>query len=382
MTLEKCVKTLLVKEPFYGLFLLGLNRYFTDKVSTAAVIINGINCELIINKTFWDGLSDEEQIGVLIHEISHILFNHLFMGKEFANKSRFNIAADCTVNENISVLQKEPYIWPARFNLPNHKGTKFYYENLPDSEDDQSDSGNQNPNFKFGNNQQTLDDHSSWKDIENLPEAEKTLIKNQIDSLAKQTAEQVIKQCGKIPGEFKSYIDGLFEIKPQIFNWKSYFRRVVGNTITSDIKLTKMRPSRRFSDARGVMMKRKPHILVGVDTSGSIADSELLDFFSEIQHLWKSGVKVTIAEVDTKINKIYEYNGCFSGEINGRGGTIFDELWEYFLEHKKDYSTLIMFTDGYVDISNLKAPNVVWVLTSNHYNQEYPGITIKIPKNK
>ena len=43
MTLEKCVKSLLVKEPFYGLFLLGLNRYFTDKVQTAAVGINGIN---------------------------------------------------------------------------------------------------------------------------------------------------------------------------------------------------------------------------------------------------------------------------------------------------------------------------------------------------
>ena len=56
-----------------------------------------------------------------------------------------------------------------------------------------------------------------------------------------------------------------------------------------------MRPSRRFPDSRGVISKRKSSILVGIDTSGSINNEELLDFFSEIYHIWKSGVNVTIA---------------------------------------------------------------------------------------
>ena len=54
---------------------------------------------------------------------------------------------------------------------------------------------------------------------------------------------------------------------------------------------------------------------------------ELLDFFSEIYHIWKSGVDVTIAEIDTRIHKIYQYKGKFDGEINGRGGTNMDELF-------------------------------------------------------
>ena len=141
-----------------------------------------------------------------------------------------------------------------------------------------------------------------------------------------------------------------------------------------------MRPSRRFPDAKGIKMKRKPSVLVGVDTSGSVSNNELLDFFSEINHLWKSGVKVTIAEIDTRINRIYEYKGHFDGEINGRGGTSFEELWAYKDEHKKDFSTLVMFTDGFVDINNLNGRNVVWVLTSNHADQEYPGVVIEIPK--
>ena len=189
-----------------------------------------------------------------------------------------------------------------------------------------------------------------------------------------------MKQCGKIPGQFKEYIDSLFEVKPQIFNWKAYFRRVIGNLITSEIKLTKMRPSRRFPDARGIKMKRKPSVLVGVDTSGSISNDELLDFFSEINHLWKSGVSVTIAEIDTQINRIYEYKGHFDGEINGRGGTMMDDLFIHFLENKNKYSTLVLFTDGYFNINTHNVQNMVWVLTSNYCQQNYPGITIKIPK--
>ena len=46
-----------------------------------------------------------------------------------------------------------------------------------------------------------------------------------------------------------------------------------------------MRPSRRFPDSRGIKFKRKPHVLVGVDTSGSVSNEELEDFFSEIYYL-------------------------------------------------------------------------------------------------
>ena len=43
MDLDRAVKTLLIREPFYGLFLLNLNRYYGDKCDTACVCRNGIN---------------------------------------------------------------------------------------------------------------------------------------------------------------------------------------------------------------------------------------------------------------------------------------------------------------------------------------------------
>ena len=373
MDLDRAVKTLLIREPFYGLFLLNLNRYYGDKCDTACVCRNGINTELCINKKFWDTLSDDEQLAILRHELGHILFKHITSSEYFGDHDKFNIAADCEVNSYIPILQKDPYCYPARWNLENNKGTKFYYENLPDEPDQsQNDSGNSyDPN----------DSHASWKDFQDLSDTEKQLIENQIDYQAKNAVETCQKIIGSIPGELKEYLDSLFKIKPQVFNWKAYFRRVIGNLITSELYLTRMRPSRRFPDSRGVKFKRKPHVLVGVDTSGSISDEELEDFFSEIYYLWKSGVKVTIAQIDTKIEHIEEYNGKFNKEIYGRGGTEFTDLINYYNERKKDFSTLVIFTDGYVSLNLPSFRNGVWIITKNGQHQDYPGTTIYIPNN-
>ena len=373
MDLDRAVKTLLIREPFYGLFLLNLNRYYGDKCDTACVCRNGINTELCVNKKFWDTLSDDEQLAILRHELSHILFKHITSSEYFGNHDKFNIAADCEVNSYIPILQKDPYCYPARWNLENSKGTKFYYENLPDEPDP--------PQGNSGNDYDPNDSHESWKDFQDLSDTEKQLIENQIDYQAKNTAETCKKLIGSVPGELKEYLDSLFKIKPQIFNWKAYFRRVIGNLITSELYLTRMRPSRRFPDSRGVKFKRKPHVLVGVDTSGSVSEEELEDFFSEIYYLWKSGVKVTIAQMDTKIEHIEEYNGKFNKEIYGRGGTEFTDLINYYNERKKDFSTLVIFTDGYVSLNLPPFRNGVWVITKNGQHQDYPGTTIYIPNN-
>ena len=175
MDLDRAVKTLLIREPFYGLFLLNLNRYYGDKCSTACVCRNGINTELCVNKKFWDTLSDDEQLGVLKHELSHILFKHITSSEYFGDHDKFNKAADCEVNSYIPVLQKDPYCYPAHWNLENNKGTKFYYENLPD-EPDQPNDNNEGNNGNSSNNYDPNDSHASWKDFQDLSETEKQLI--------------------------------------------------------------------------------------------------------------------------------------------------------------------------------------------------------------
>ena len=52
MTIAKAVKGLLIKEPFYGLFLLGLNKQFDNSIPTACVHLKGINLEILVNEEY------------------------------------------------------------------------------------------------------------------------------------------------------------------------------------------------------------------------------------------------------------------------------------------------------------------------------------------
>lgn len=364
MELTKACKQLIITDPFYGLFLLNLKKAYSNEVSTLGVGLNNLDCELLVNKEFWDSLSDKTQIACVKHELGHILMHHLTMRESFNDQEKCNIAMDIEINQYLQDLPETCY-FPETFGFPKEKGTKWYYDNLPSVPKEGTDG---------------IGDHSQWQPFEDLSEVEKQLVSQQIDHIAKHTAEQVQKLAGKIPGEFEEYIKGLFQKKPPIYNWKKHFRRVVGNSITSEIQLTRMRPSKRFPDARGIKLKRKPQILVGIDTSGSVSQEDLSDFFTEIQHMYKTGVDITVAECDTKIQKIFKYTGPKEIPIAGRGGTQLHELYSYYKEHK-EFSSMVILTDGCLfDFNFPPMKNVIWIITHDgNKSQRFPGIQINIP---
>lgn len=376
MTIQKALKELLIVSPFYGIFLLSLRKEIVNgnhSVKTAAVGPNGLNFTLYINEDFWKKLSDKEQLAVLSHEVYHLCFFHLTEHFKASNHTLMNIAMDASINQYIQNLPAncvtvESLSKQCGKNLELERGAWYYYNEL-------IDYANKNPEFmnQFNN----IDSHDMWPGDE-MTEAERTLYDNQIKSRLKETAEQVTKQAGKIPGELSSILEAI-KNKPPVFNWKRYFRRLIGNSITSEIQLTRMRPSKRFPDARGIRMKRKPNIMVAVDTSGSISQDDLRDFFSEIHHIWKTGVNVTVVEFDTKIQNIFEYKGQQNIEVHGRGGTDATSAIEYYKQHH-DFSSCIIFTDGY--LSTFKLPicqSLIWVITKDGNKVKYLGQTIFIP---
>jgi predicted metal-dependent peptidase len=86
--LSAIVKTIMLEQPFYGLFLLNVNKEFNERVPTAGVTIQGINYKLIVNPNFWDSLSEKHKQGLILHEALHLIFNHLLMRDEFSNHIR------------------------------------------------------------------------------------------------------------------------------------------------------------------------------------------------------------------------------------------------------------------------------------------------------
>lgn len=225
-----------------------------------------------------------------------------------------------------------------------------------------------------------IDDHTKWpKDMKDISEAERKLYENQIKYKLKETAEEIGKLAGSVPGELGEILKRLKE-KPPVFNWRKYFRRLVSNAITNDIQLTRMRPSKRFPDARGLKFKRKPVILVGVDTSGSIKPKDLQDFFSEIHHIHNAGVQITVIECDTQIQNIFKYEGKQDIKIKGRGGTELSPVISYYKQHS-EFTVCILFTDGFCNTQMDKCQNLVWVVASNgNKSQKFsPGKVVFIP---
>ena len=227
-----------------------------------------------------------------------------------------------------------------------------------------------------------FDDHSTWKDFDDIPEATKQLMQNNINTILKNTAEQVEKMHGTIPGEFTELIEKLRQKKPEVFNWKAYFRRLLGSIYDVNIRSTRRKVSKRFDEAAGIQHKKKVSILVAIDTSGSVSQKELQEFFSEIDYAYKAGAKVTILQCDTRINAIEDYDGKNIPEIKGRGGTDFNPPVDYYVKHKKDYASLIYFTDGEAPLPTKSPQGMVWVISSCGYHQDYPGKTIYIPQQQ
>lgn len=375
MTLEKALKELLIKDPFYGIFMLNLDKQIVSgdhRVKTAAVGLTGLTYTLYINEDFWNKWTDNQQIGLLKHEICHLMFFHLTDTFECDDHQLMNIAQDCEINQLLTDLPEggvtlESVSKACNKPLEPRKGSWYYYKALMEVKD------------KSQTEQlSTIDDHSLWP--QDLSDAEQELLKGQLKAKIKEAAEQVQKMCGSIPGEFAGLLEKI-KNKPAIFNWKKFMRKMIGNTITSEITLTRMRPNKRFPDARGFKMKRKPNIMVAVDTSGSVSDRELQEFFSEIHHIWKTGVDVTVVECDTTIGEVFKYNGKQEIKISGRGGTELHPAIEYYKQHK-EFSSCVMFTDGYCNTTMPSCHNLIWVITSdgNKSGEYYPGKTIFIPK--
>lgn len=380
-SLARASKTLILREPFYGLFLVGLNKVFRNDIPTAGVSKNGIGVQLSINTEFFNSLNDKQRMGLLKHELLHISFGHLVMRDLYANHKLFNIAADLEINQYIDrdalpegglFLDTFPEL-----NLPKKAGTKKYYELL-----EQECKNNPCQSLQSILDQMDGDsqyDHKTWKEFDELTEAEKKLIQKQVEHQIKETADQTKKRCGNIPGELADLIERLTNIEPPKFDWKGYLRRFVGNSTVSYTKKLRRKYNKRYSDNPGLKIKFKNNILVGVDTSGSVSNDELKEFMSELTHMHKTGHKITVAQCDTQINSVEEFNPRKDWEIKGRGGTIFQPVIDLFNKKKGVYTALIYLTDGEAATPEDCPKNTLWVHSSKcRVNEDLPGLKIQL----
>lgn len=399
MEFEKTCMLFSMREPYYGIVLSSMKRIPTEKIDTIGVTRMGNVFALLYNTKFVENLSIEETLTVLKHEMLHIAFNHfsLFDTVPTSQDEQIlrNYATDMEVNSYIKIsnIERLKPIIPDIFGWNKQQGTMWYYTELQkmlskhsqkqpkDSTRDNNNGNsgqtdkdkqssqpqfqtNSNTVFPLNNSSVFMDDHSIWP--KDQTEAEIELTRQMTDELLVYAAEETTKNFGDIPSELTMLIEtAKAKKRPKpVTDWRRYFRRYLGNEFSELIRKTKRRESRRFPDAIGNTHKRKSHILVGIDTSGSISMPEYNEFFEQIKTL-SSCATFQIVECDSKIQYEYTFKKKQNDKVHGGGGTNFKPVIDLFLSQRKNYDALVYFTDGCAIIPKNTPKETLWVISSN-----------------
>jgi predicted metal-dependent peptidase len=426
-SLSKISKDLMLKEPYYGFFLIMLNKVWRSNLPTAGVSKHNINYQLAINEEFWNSLTDMHKMGLLKHELLHIAFGHLTSFSSFSNKELANVAMDMEINQYIerswlpgtdltsdefnqlkeavkaelkeatengatreelkAIANKLPprgvmledY---ADLKLDKKAGCRYYYDQLlrlQDEKDKNGTTGNQAMDDLLDSIEQgDVPDHSTWEEFDGMTDAEKKLIEKQVQKILQDAKEQTVKKRGNVPGEIESLIV-VEEITKPKFDWRGYIRRFTGVSTKVFTKKIRRKENRRYEDNPGLKIKMRQHMLLAIDTSGSVSDTELKEFMNEIHHIYKQGIDITVIQCDTSIRSIEPYKGKNEIKVFGRGGTEFDPVLDYYNANLKKYTSLVYFTDGECYTSVKPKSKVLWVLSEqSHMNEDLPGQVIKL----
>ena len=385
-SLSKISKELMLKEPYYGFFLIMLNKVWRKDLPTAGVSKHNINYQLAINEEFWNGLSNDHKMGLLKHELLHIAFGHLVSFSSFSNKKLANIAMDMEINQYIEAswlpeggINIDDY---TDIQLDRKAGCRYYYDQLlrlQDEKDKNGSTGDQKMDNLLDNIASgDVPDHSTWEEFEDMSEAEKKLIEKQVQKILQDAKEQTVKKRGNVPGEIEGLIV-LDEVTKAKFDWKGYLRRFTGTSTKIFTKKIRRKENYRYEDNPGLKIKMRQHMLLAIDTSGSVSNEELSEFMNEIHHIHKAGVDITIVQCDTSIRSIEPYKGKNDLKVHGRGGTEFDPVLDYYNANIGKYTSLVYFTDGECGYSVKPRGNTLWVLSERSYmNTELPGKVIKL----
>lgn len=228
---------------------------------------------------------------------------------------------------------------------------------------------NQKQNQSVGHNWQKVDDAGT-----------REALKNHIENMALDAST---KSHGIAPGYFQQLVDLIIKNRKPVVDWRQELKKFKNSRVSSDVKTTMMKRSKRFPSSPGTRKKRKNKILVAIDTSGSVCYDELCEFFSEMVHIRKASDDIFVVECDAAIGNTYKFDGTPPSELSGRGGTDFQPVIDYINAGEYVPDCLIYFTDGecYPPKDKCKCP-VMWIVTSQgrdiNQMQDFQGKVVKM----
>ncbi|MEZ6140891.1 MAG: VWA-like domain-containing protein [Zavarzinella sp.] len=313
--------------------------------------------QLAFAPEFVQKLSAQELLGVLVHEVMHNALNH-HVRRGVRNPELWNIACDLAINP---LLQNGGFQLPACRLMPGEypyhefaasRSAEEYYQLL-------QNTGGSQLGPDPGGCGQVLDapaDRSLQREME---------VEQQI---ALQQAIAVAQAMGGLPGGLAQLVE-TSNTRP--VPWQDRLQQFLSQQARNDYSW--LRPNRRFL-AQGLYLpglhsEELGEVILAIDTSGSINQTQLGCFLQEIESILDCfECTLIILCHDARIQSVVEWrssDGPLQMDFPGGGGTSHLPVFEWIDEHACTPACVICFTDLETRLPK-QAPNipVLWACTS------------------
>lgn len=356
--------------PLAGVLSIG-SKTVSDDIPTACT--NGR--DEIYGRAFVDSLTDAELRFLILHECYHKMYRHLTTWKHLHDKNHTlaNMSCDYNINGKLVDENKDDGfatmprdadgkymgLFDEKFREGNGWMDTAKIFNILDDDDDGDDegeggneSGGDGPQGTSCAQPKGFDEHD-WEGANKLSDEEIKELEKDIDIAIRQGS----MAAGKLGSNGNRNFDELMQ--PQV-DWREVLREFIQTTCTGSDYSTWKRPNRRYIGA-GVYMpsgisERIDELVIAIDTSGSISDTAVALFLSEVQSICTTvkpeKVRVLYWGHEVVGDEVYELNELDtlvrSTKVRGGGGTDVECVTAYMDEHKISPQAAIILTDGYL----------------------------------
>lgn len=355
---------------FFAEILFDMVRIPDLTCTSMGVGIRGTETILVYNPLLLEKWTDAEIVGVLKHEIGHIVCDHIARIAACGNHEIGNVAADLVVNQMVGSVPKK---------LVFFKGGKFVEGETVTLENMKKQFPDLLPDKHFewyfdmimkdapkAEDFQTADDHSHMQgDGEVSPSTARRIWREKV-----QAAAERAKRAGDGPqGAMR---DVLSEFLDQSVDWRTALRQFPQDAERTDTTRTRKKRNRRYGFLYpGAKIERKCKLAVGFDLSGSISDTIKNTFTKELTEIAAyAELYVLFFDSTVTAEKTFE-EADFSWKVPGGGGTCFQPVFDRAEEMGVD--GLIMLTDGegFDKITEPSFPVLWGILEGYAFNQAF-----------
>lgn len=367
---------------YSGVIMVGDSRVEDDPKKCPTAYTDGYN--VVYGREFIDGLPEEQIRFISLHENLHKMYRHTVTWRHLWKRSPVlaNLAADFVVNGHImqagcTDVQMPPGCAydPKLSDGSKDVGEVFrilakQYPHLDNSGCITVGGGKgQKGKGDASGLPQGFDEHD-WEAGEALSPEEQQSIAEQIDSAIRQGSVL----AGKVAGDQARDFGDLLKVKT---DYREIMRQFFQSTCAGDGELSYRRPNRRFLHMDEIfpteICETLPHVVIGIDTSGSIGGEALTRFMSNVAQMLRqvNPERIDLVYWDTRVAGHEKYE---QGEVDrlisstkpaGGGGTSPGCVMKWMEKEGINPTCLVMLTDGYVDGWGKEVCPTIWAVMDN-----------------